>query len=468
MRALFGAVDIGASSGRVIAGLVQDGTLKLAEVYRFENFPIKERDRLVWDFPRLISEVGHGLRELGARAEKLNLDVTSIGIDTWAVDFGLVADGELLENPLCYRDPSHDVGVRSIHRKLSFEELYKVNGLQFLPFNSIYQIERIRLLNPGLLSQAQQLLMMPDLIGYFLTGQTAAELTNASSTGLVNASTREWDQRLIDLLEIPFNLLPPLSDPGTEIGVLKPDFGPRLRSSKVVLVGSHDTASAVVGVPALQEDFAFLSSGTWSLLGTELKQPILTKKSRDANFTNEFGVDNTVRYLKNLSGLWLVSETLRDLQVQGARPNLKQLLADAALLNPKARIDVSDPALIEPGDMVTKIRRQLSDGSQAESEEPAELIAIILHSLAESYAENLKILEELVGRTFTTLHVVGGGSQNEVLNRLTAHYCQVEVVAGPVEATSIGNLLVQIRAAGLVPGSLMDLRAVIRESDLVN
>lgn len=466
MRTVLGAIDIGASSGRVVAGLFQDGKLSLSEVHRFPNEAIEQDGYLVWDYPKLLSEIRRGLRELGARAERLDLSVTSIGIDTWAVDFGLLFQGDLIQNPYSYRDPSNDVGVRSVHEKISFAELYEKNGLQFLPFNSLYQIERIRKLNPGLLKSADRILLLPDLIGYSLTGEMATERTNASSTGLLNVQTREWDDELLDLVGLGKESFPPLRDAGEELGELKDAFGPRLIGTKVVLVGSHDTASAVVGVPATDLGFAFLSSGTWSLLGTELEAPVLTSDSQQANFTNELGVDGTVRYLKNLSGLWLLTETLKDCERQGAQLNFNELLIAAEELKPEQVIDVTDSSFTEPGEMVSKISRQLEATGQPSPSRPAELVAIILHSLAKSYAENLKVLESLTESKFESLHIIGGGSQNALLNRLTAEYCGIEVKVGPVEATAIGNLLIQLRAAGLQDGSRFELRKLILKSDL--
>jgi rhamnulokinase len=464
MAALFGAVDLGATSGRVIAGSFAGGKLSLAEVYRFPNNAVEKSDRLVWDFDQLLTGVKRGLRELGARAERLGLDVTSIGIDTWAVDYGLIAKGELIANPSCYRDPQNEVGVQFVHQSISPEQLYQISGLQYLPFNSIYQIARQQQLDNRLFSSAEKLLMLPDLIGYQLTGKLATERTNASSTGLLDARTRNWSQELADELGIDLNLFPALADAGDELGKLKAGFGPRLKNTKVVLVGSHDTASAVVGVPAKESGFAFISSGTWSLLGAELPEPILTEDSRLANFTNELGVDSRVRYLKNLSGLWLLSESLRHYAERGEDYELVPLLKAAAKLTPTQRIDVNDPRFVAPGDMPIKISQQLLASDQKNFESVSELTAIILHSLAESYAENLLTLEQLTSKSYPIIHVIGGGSQNQLLNQLTANYTGREVLAGPVEATAIGNTLIQLRAAGLVEGSLEDLRTVILDS----
>lgn len=465
MRKLFGAIDIGASSGRVVAGILKAGELRIHEVYRFSNSPSQTGDRLHWDFYSMMSHVRFGLRELGARAEKLGLDVCSVGIDTWAVDYGILSDGHLVSQPFCYRDPQNELGVRLVHERVKFADLYKVNGLQFLPFNTVYQITKHKELFPAEFGAAQNALLLPDLIGYFLTGVMATERTNASSTGLLDATTKEWSSELAQKLGLDLDLFPPLTNAGEELGSLKPVFGPRLSKTKVVLVGSHDTASAVVGVPATDKNFAFISSGTWSLLGAEIEKPILSIESKDANFTNELGVDNRVRYLKNLSGLWLLSESMRFWKSNGNPQELQDLLKAAANFENPATLDVGDPTFIAPGDMPLKIARQLEASGQKTPKSPAEFVAVILHSLARRYASALIELEELTGLKFSELHVTGGGSQNKLLCELTAKYCNVDVVAGPVEATAIGNILVQARAAGLTGETLEDLRQVILNSD---
>lgn len=465
MKTLFGAIDIGASSGRVIAAVVHNGYLSLNEVHRFPNAPKQVGDRLFWDFDELLAQVRFGLRELGARAEKLGMDVKSVGIDTWAVDYGLVKDGQLLSQPNCYRDPQNDLGVRLVHDKADLSDLYEVNGLQFLPFNTLYQLTKHKELFPTEFEAAQHALMLPDLIGYYLTGEKATERTNASSTGLLDVRTKEWSLELAQKLGIDLNLFPPLANAGEELGTLRQNFGPRLSETKVVLVGSHDTASAVVGVPAREKNFSFISSGTWSLLGAEIQEPILSTESKNANFTNELGVDNRVRYLKNLGGLWLLSESMRFWELTGNPQDLQALLADAAEYSNPATIDVGDPALIPPGDMTLKIARQLEASGKLAPESPAELVAVILHSLAKRYASALGELQELTGLQFEEIHVTGGGSQNRLLCELTAKYCNVDVIAGPVEATAIGNILVQARAAGISGESLEDLRQLILNSD---
>jgi rhamnulokinase len=463
--ALFGAIDLGASSGRVIAGVLKGGKLSISEVHRFENQVIEERDRLTWDFNHLMTQIKLGIRELGARAERLGMDVLSLGIDTWAVDYGLIQSGELLSNPNCYRDPLNQLGVEQVHDLIDFKSLYGVSGIQFLPFNSIYQLVRQQNLEPELSRVSEQVLLIPDLIGYQLTGQMATERTNASSTGLLEAQSHDWSTDLAARLGLDVSKFPPLRDAGDVLGPLKRGFGRRLASTNVVLVGSHDTASAVVAVPAEDEDFAYLSSGTWSLLGTELDAPVLSDEARAANFTNELGVDGKVRFLKNLSGLWLLSESIRTWDSSGININLRDLLAEASKFTPDVEIDVTDPNLLAPGDMPSRIARQLSLAGHPAPETPAQMTAIIMHSLAKSYARNLEKLRDLTGKSLPKLHIIGGGVQNRLLCQLTADYCNVAVEAGPVEATAIGNILVQARAAGKIGPSLSDIRKVVRQSD---
>lgn len=463
---LFGAIDLGASSGRVLAGLFENGKLQIREIHRFANNPLTRGDRLVWDFEYLMREIQLGIRELGAHAERLDSDLISIGIDTWAVDYGLVHEGQLLRNPNCYRDPAHQLGVELVEAKLSFPELYKSSGLQFLPFNSIYQLSRQAALEPELLAKADHILMLPDLIGFLLTGQKATERTNASSTGLLNATTREWDGVVGEIAEVPVAKFPPLADAGEILGELRGFAGKRFQGTKVVLVGSHDTASAVVAVPSQEKYFAYLSSGTWSLLGTELEQPILTPESREANFTNELGVDGKVRYLKNLSGLWLLSECVRKWELDsGERISLAALLHEASMVQPEALFEVSDSAFVAPDDMPEKIVRAMRLSGKPAPRTRAEFVATILHSLASSYSSNLERLEDLTGLSFDALHVIGGGSNNQLLCQLTANYTGRKVIAGPTEATGIGNLLIQARSAGEIGPNLVDARRVVNESD---
>lgn len=465
MKTIFGAVDVGASSGRVLSGEFHEGKLSFTEVYRFENRPVEVAGSWYWDFDRIMSGISAGLRELGARAERLGLDVRSIGVDTWAVDYGLIAEGELLAQPNCYRDPANEIGVQKVHDVVAFDELYQISGLQFLPFNSLYQLRRQLETQSNVFGKADNILLIPDLIAYSLTGKLITERTNASSTGLLDAKTREWNKDLAQKLSLPIEKFPPLTDAGQTIGKLSQNFGPRLAETQVVTVCSHDTASAIVGIPSEADEVFYLSTGTWSLLGTELTDPLLSKESMEANFTNELGIDGRVRYLKNLSGLWLLSESQRDWEERGEGVALGELLLAAESAD-FVHFDVSDPSLVAPGGMPARINALIEQGGQKAPESKAGLVSAILHSLARSYADNLEVLEALTGRECKTLHVIGGGSQNSLLNQLTANYCKVDVVAGPAEATAIGNLMVQVRAAGLIDDSLEAIRSSIIRSGL--
>lgn len=466
MAKVFGAIDIGASSGRVIAGTFVAGKISLHEVHRFPNGAVESEGILVWDFTKLMDEVRVGITKLSEHASGFGGSVVSLGIDTWAVDYGLVRDGQLLAQPNCYRDPLNQIGADDVHSRISFAEMYEIAGLQFLPFNSIYQLARQSKFNPEQLESATDIMLIPDLIGFLLTGKKATEKTNASTTGMLDATTRSWSQEIIEKagLTRASSKFPELKSAGETLGKVLPEFGDGLENTNVVLVGSHDTASAVVGVPANSDEFAFISSGTWSLLGSEIPAPILSEASRRANFTNELGVQNRVRYLKNLSGLWLLAECLREWKLETDLNALGNLLMEAASFDPDSLLDLSDVNLISPGNMPYKINRQLERAGKKPVEKKHEFVALILHSLAKSYADNLGSLEVLTGKIFEAIHVVGGGSQNALLSQLTANYSQKPVLAGPVEATAIGNLVVQMQAAGLVPMELSKARAVIANS----
>ena len=466
MEKVFGAIDIGASSGRVIAGTFVAGKISLNEVHRFPNGAVESGGILVWDFTKLMDEVRVGIANLSAHANGVGGSIVSLGIDTWAVDYGLVRDGQLLAQPNCYRDPLNQIGADDVHSRISFAEMYEIAGLQFLPFNSIYQLARQSKFNPEQLESATDIMLIPDLIGFLLTGKKATERTNASTTGMLDATTRSWSREIIERagLTRASSKFPELRSAGETLGKVLPEFGDGLKNTNVVLVGSHDTASAVVGVPADSDEFAFISSGTWSLLGSEIPAPILSEASRRANFTNELGVQNRVRYLKNLSGLWLLAECLREWKLETDLNALGNLLIEAASFDPDSLLDLSDVNLISPGNMPYKINRQLERAGKNPLGKKHECVAVILHSLAKSYADNLGSLEILTDKVFDAIHVVGGGSQNALLSQLTANYSQKPVLSGPVEATAIGNLVVQMQAAGVVPMELSEARAIIANS----
>ena len=457
------AVDLGASSGRVILGHVGPETLQLDEVHRFPNEPVGSPEGLRWDALGQYREILDGLRS----AAFGDSPPSSIGIDTWGVDGGLLdADGALIGAPAAYRDPRHELGVQAVHARVPHEALYPRNGLQFLPFNTLYQLSAAR--TSASFGAARRFLLMPDLFGYWLTGTMAAERTNASTTGLVDARTRDWAWDLIDALELPRYLFPALRDPGDELGAVRPDVAAStgLRTATpVTLVGSHDTASAVVAVPASEHRSAYISSGTWSLVGLELDRPILTEASRAANFTNEAGVDGRVRFLRNVMGLWLLQESLRAWDRAGTPEELDRLLdAAAALPSGGPVIDPDDPSFLAPGDMPRRIEDICRQTDQPIPASRPALVRCILDSLADAYARAIADAHRLSGRSVVTVHVVGGGSLNEPLCQLTADACGLPVIAGPVEATAIGNVLVQARSLGLVRGDLDTLRALVRST----
>jgi rhamnulokinase len=456
------AVDLGASSGRVMVGEVGTdgaGRLRLEEVHRFPNGPVRAEGRWYWDILGIHREVLAGLRRAAAGGP-----VDAIGIDSWAVDYGLLdRTGTLLSNPVCYRDSRTD-GVREhVVEEVPERELYATTGLQQLPFNTLYQLVS----EPALLRPAQTMLMIPDLLGYWLTDSVGAERTNASTTQLYDVTAGTWAHDIAVRAGVPTRILPPLREPGTTIGTLLPDIAAEAglpESTPVVAVGSHDTASAVVAVPF--EDprrAAYISSGTWSLVGVELDAPVLTEAAREADFTNEAGVDGTIRFLRNVSGLWVLSETLRIWQGAGRPADLTALLAEAAALpGLNAVVDLESEVFLPPGDMEARIADACRATGQPVPGTPAEVVRCILDSLALAYRRVVRQAGALSGRTVEVVHVVGGGAQNDLLCRLTASACGLPVVVGPVEAAAVGNVLVQARALGADVAGLAAMRALVR------
>ncbi|WP_458115949.1 rhamnulokinase [Arthrobacter sp. D2-10] len=467
--AVYAAIDIGASSGRVILGRMSadgpeqtapDRQIQMEVVHRFPNGAAPSEGGLRWNFNALLEEVLTGLREAATVAAARGEHIASIGIDTWAVDYGLVNPaGELLAQPFSYRDDRVKGSVEKVHEKVDHARLYSTTGLQFLPFNTIYQLAAERNLDEV------QALLIPDLLAYRLTGQRRTEVTNASTTGLFDAVAGEWATEFFDALELPADLFPPLIGPGELIGNLMPEVADRTKlpaSTKVIAVGSHDTASAVAAVPASSPNFAYISSGTWSLVGMELRHPVLTEASRTANFTNERGVDRTIRYLRNVGGLWLLSECQRSWAEDGTDETLEALLAAAAALPPGGpQIDADSDAFVPPGDMPQRIQHAVGDSQSPLLQHPAAIVRCILDSLAVGYARTLADAETLTGVEAEVVHIVGGGSQNQLLCQLTADATGKPVIAGPVEATALGNILVQARANGHIEGNLSTLRSLV-------
>ena len=444
-----------------MAGVVDGGRVALEAVHRFPNAVVERDGHLRWDLRALFEEVLTGLALLAER----HPDVLSIGVDTWAVDYGLLdADGMLLADPVAYRDDRTEGVIAQVHARVPPARLYGVSGLQFLPFNTVYQLAAEQ--QGPWWPRAAHALLIPDLLTYWLTGQQRTEVTNASTTGLLDARARQLSTDLLDALDLPADLFPPLVSPGEVVGRVTEEVVRRTGldpSTTVVAVGSHDTASAVVGVPATGPHFAYVSSGTWSLVGVELDEPVLTPESRAANFTNEGGVDGRIRFLRNVGGLWLLQESLRTWRDSGEADSLDDLLAAAAALGGDGPlVDVDDVAFIPPGDMPARIREACATSHQAVPTTAAATVRCILDSLASAYATTVGRAAELAARPVEVIHVVGGGSQNALLCQRTADLSGVPVVAGPVEATALGNVLVQARAHGDLTGDLGQLRADLR------
>ena len=451
------AVDLGATSGRVMLGHVGPDQLSVEAVHRFSNDPVRVTDGLHWNILELYRNLLIGLR----KAVVEQPDLAGVGIDSWAVDYGLVSGDRLINNPFHYRDERTARGVDLVHKIADHASLYATNGLQFQPFNSIYQLAVDH--EAGVIDDTTRMLMLPDLLAFWLTGEQIGERTNASTTGLLDVSTGSWNATLIDKLSLPRSLFPSLVDPASRVGPLRDDVAAEVGAAlDVIAVGSHDTASAVVGVPMTEPGAAYISSGTWSLVGIELDRPVLTEESREANFTNEGGVDGKIRYLRNVMGMWLLSESIRTWEREGLILELTTLLAQAAAITtPVAIFDANHPSLLPPGDMPKRITELCVAAGTAAPNSPPEFARSIVESLAEAYATAIDDAERLSGSKINIVHIVGGGSQNTLLCQLTANRTGRRVLAGPVEATAIGNVLIQGRAAGLVDGELSELRALV-------
>jgi rhamnulokinase len=452
------AVDLGATSGRVMVGHIGADTLRLEQSARFRNDPVTTSDGLHWDVLGLFGAAEAGLRQ-ALRAEP---DLVSIGIDSWAVDYALLRDGSMLDNPFHYRDTRTARGVDAVHARVPHAELYVRNGLQFLPFNTLYQLAAER---PAFLEFADRLLLIPDLFAYWFTGAESAEATNASTTGLFGVRGGAWDGELLDILGLPARLLAPIIHPGESYGPLDARFAARIGAGPrvaVTAVGSHDTASAVVAVPMRAEAAAYISCGTWGLVGVEVERPVLTADALNANFTNELGVDGRIRLLHNVMGLWILSESVRTWEREGHRIDLPTLLDSAEEATaPVPVFDVNDPRFLTPGDMPARIGAWCAQHGIAAPRTRAEFARSIIESLAQGFADAVVDAARIGGVDVRTIHIVGGGALNGLLCQRTADRAGIPVLAGPVEATALGNVLVQGRAAGLFPGSLDALRDLV-------
>ncbi|GIJ52308.1 carbohydrate kinase [Virgisporangium aliadipatigenens] len=448
---IIAAVDLGASSGRVMVGRVGADRLELSEAHRFANEPVRVGDTLHWDVLGLYRGVLAGLRAAGP--------VDSIGIDSWAVDHGLIDDsGALVGNPVHYRDARTATVLPELTQRLGAERLFRTTGLQQQPFNTLYQL--VAASRTPSFAVARTMLLMPDLFAYWLTGETGAEYTNATTTQLFDCGYQDWAWDLIADAGLPASLFPPIRKPGDVIGPAR-DLPGR---PNVVAVGSHDTASAVVGVPARGGDFAYISCGTWSLVGLELDGPVLTAEARRANFTNEGGVDGTIRFLRNVMGLWPLQECMRAWATDDIVGLLRAAAQEPAL---RSVVDLDDPVFLPPGDMPARIAEACRRAGEPVPDSHAAFTRCVLDSLALAHHRAIDRARHLTGAPVEVVHIVGGGARNELLCQLTADACGLPVLAGPVEATALGNVLVQARAAGVIQGDLSHLRSLLRQTQAV-
>lgn len=463
------AFDLGASGGRLVAGYFDGAQLRLEEVHRFTNGGVWAGERLYWDLLGLWQQMLDGLRQA---ASSLDGQVVSVGVDTWGVDFGLLGAGdELLANPRHYRDPHTDGVMEEVFDIVSREEIFAQTGLQFMQFNSLYQLRAMSRSNSAVLGAAKRLLMIPDLLNWLMTGQQVNEFTNATTTQFFDPQKQDWAVDLFSRLELPDHLLGPVAAPGTELGELRKPIRDTtgLQGVQVVLPGTHDTASAVVAVPAdallqPQPNWCYISSGTWSLMGMEIPAPIVTEECLSRNFTNEGGVGNSVRLLKNIAGLWLVQECRRIWNQEGHQYEWANLVEQAAASEPLVSlINPDDATLVAPQDMPQAIIQLCEANSQPLPDSHGAIIRSVLESLALRYRMVLNDLEHLTGARVETIHIVGGGTQNRLLCQMTADACNRQVIAGPVEATAIGNVVVQLVTQGAVQ-SVHEGRKLIRNS----
>jgi len=467
MPRVYLAIDLGAESGRVMAGLWNGRTIRLEEVHRFPNGPVHLGDSLRWDVLRLWAEIQNGL---ACAAKKYGKTIVSVGADTWGVDYVLLdRRNEMLGQPFAYRDARTNGMMEQTFHQVPRSEIFARTGLQFMQFNTLFQLLAARQNTPELLAATDCLLFMPDFIHWALCGSRVAEFTIASTSQCLNPLTRNWATGLLKKVGLPARIFPKIVPPGTRLGALRPGVADRtgLRKVNVVAPPSHDTASAVAGVPTAntgQANWAYLSSGTWSLMGVEVKKASLSARTQELNLTNEGGLDGTYRLLKNIMGLWLVQQCKRAFDARGRKYDYSQL-AQMAAKAPALRsiVNPDDSRFLNPPDMPRAIQDFCRETRQPVPRSEGELVRCAYESLALKYRQVLGWLEELTGNRIEVIHIVGGGSQSAILNQFTADACQRPVITGPVEATALGNLLVQVRASGEL-ASLPEMREVIRKS----
>lgn len=458
------AFDYGAGSGRAIMGKFDGEKLTLSEAHRFANDPVTVNGNTYWDVLRLFHEMKQGI---GKCVQNGDADLSGIGVDTWGVDFGLLdSNGDLLGNPVHYRDPRTEGMIGLAAGRVSKKEIYNTTGIAFQKFNTLYQLLAMKETNSPLLEKAGAMLFMPDLFNFFLSGELASEYTIASTSQMVSAAARDWAWVMLDRIGIPIGILQKLIEPGTVLGKLRRELAAELNVPvvPVIAVAEHDTGSAVLSVPAAAERFAYLSSGTWSLLGTETKAPVINETTYNLNYTNEGGINQTVRVLKNIMGLWILQECKREWDRGAAKlgyQELEKMAEQAEAFG--SLIDPDHPVFYSPGTMPAKITGYCRNTDQKIPDSQGAMVRCILESLAFKYRMALEGLETAVGYPFDVIHIVGGGSQNTMLNQFTANAIGKPVITGPVEATAIGNLLAQLMALGEI-GNLEQARRLVKKS----
>ncbi len=444
---LYIAVDLGAGSGRIFLAGVDPGELLLEEIHRFQYPPTEENGHLRWNFPQIFSEIRTGLRKAAVRSNELGRTVCSIGIDSWAVDYGLIdADGQLIANPVCYRDDRTIGAMDSVFTKVSRSTIFEKTGIQFQNFNTLFQLYS----EDGNLKKAAKLLLLPDLINYFLTGKTAAERTNATTTQMVSAASGKWDRDLLEKLDLPADILPEIIPTGSDLGLLKPEIatGLGLPDVRVVAPATHDTASAIAGAPLLA-DHAYISSGTWSLIGVERDDMLTDRETARQNFTNTGGAYEKICFLKNVMGLWIFESCRREWQARGIDIEYDAIIAEVAEKSEfKAFIFPDDERFLNPPSMLGAIEQQMTETGNLFNSDPASVAKVIFDSLAFRYASVLRNIESLTSRKLKGVEILGGGGRNGYLNQMTANAIGLTIRAGLTEAAVVGNVLVQAITAG--------------------
>ncbi len=452
------AIDIGASSGRHILAHLEDGRMVLEEVHRFPNGMADQDGEKVWDVDELFAQIKAGMKKCG----ELGKIPVSVGIDTWGVDFVLLdREGRRLGNAVAYRDSRTKGMDQEVNRLISGEELYERTGIQKQPYNTIYQLMALKKKNPSLLEQAKKLLMMPDYFHWRLCGRAATEYTEATTGQLVSPETKDWDYELIDRLGYPREIFQRIVPPGTVLGGLLPEIRKEVGyDCQVAVPASHDTGSAVIAVPGEGENVLYISSGTWSLMGTELLKADCSEESRRRNLTNEGGYDYRFRYLKNIMGLWMIQSVKKEI---GEELSFGRICEMAAGCDIKSIVDCNDDRFLAPDNMTGEVQSACRESGQQVPEGIAEVACVIYNSLAKCYAGTVEEISGITGQSYDRIHIVGGGSNAEYLNRLTARETKLPVYAGPAEATAIGNLAAQMIAMGDIP-NLKEARACVRRS----